>query len=80
MSFGSGHREFRLYTSYYLFLGKCSFGEFPIEIDNWDIDNKKIHILIEQLDFFNAGYIKPFIDKNTHIGNFKLYYDVIQQF
>ena len=80
MSFGSGNREFRLYTHYFLFLGKIKFGEFPIEIENWDIDNKKIYIRIEKLDFFMSGTIKSWTDKNTHIGIFKLRYNIIDSY
>ena len=76
MSFGSGKRELRLFTSFYLYLGKCTMGEFPIEIEKWDIDCKTINIRIPQHHISNISYVKQYTDRNTNIGMFKLFYNI----
>ena len=77
MSFGSGKTELRLYTSYYFFSGKCLLGEFPVEIEEWNIQNKTIYIKIRQHDVSNASYVKQFTDKNSNIGRFNMVYQVV---
>lgn len=76
MSFGSGKTELRLYRSCYLYAGKCMFGEFPLRIEKWDIQNKEIFIKIRQHDVTNSSYIKQYTNKNTHIGKFNLFYQI----
>jgi hypothetical protein len=76
MFFGSGKKEMRLYTSYYLFLGKCIFGEFPIKIINWDLKNKVVSLEILQHRAENLSYIQQYISKNSHLGKFRLEFQI----
>jgi hypothetical protein len=77
MSFGSGKTEIRLYTSYYLHLGKCMLGEFPFEIEEWDLKTKEILIKIRQHNLSNDSYVRQYTDGNNRIGNFKIIYQII---
>jgi hypothetical protein len=76
LSFGSGKKELRLYTSYYLFLGKCVFGEFPLKIIEWDLKNNIILIEISEYRIENMPYINQYTNLNKRLGNFDLQYKI----
>jgi hypothetical protein len=80
MSFGSGHKELRLYTSFYLYLDKCILGEFPVELYSWDIVNKTINLNIQQHEISNLSYIYQYTNKNKKLGIFNINYQIVGNF
>lgn len=78
MSYGSGHKVLRLYTSYYLLIAKCKFGEHPLEIIKWE--GKDIDLEVKSPYKENQNYIEyvtNWVKRNRKIWNYNLHYKII---
>ena len=69
-----------MYNNFYILIGKCRYGEFPLKIG--DINNNDIELLIE-IPFSSASwgsykeYTIDFIKKNKKIGKYDINYKII---
>lgn len=78
MSYGSGHKVLRLYTSYYLLIAKNKFGEHPLEIKKWE--GKDIDLEVKSSYKENKNYIEyvtDWVKRNKKIWNYNLHYKII---
>ncbi|WP_245608901.1 hypothetical protein [Treponema putidum] len=51
--YGSGNKILYIYNNFYILIGKCRYGEFPLKIG--DINNHDIELLIE-IPFSSASW------------------------
>ena len=78
--YGSGNKILYIYNNFYILIGKCRYGEFPLKIG--DINNNDIELLIE-IPFSSASwgsykeYTIDFIKKNKKIGKYDINYKII---
>lgn len=78
--YGSGNKILYLYNNFYMSIGKCRYGEFPLKIEN--INNNEIELLIE-IPFSSAvweldrEYIINWIKQNKKIGKYDIKYKII---
>lgn len=78
--YGSGNKILYIYNNFYILIGKCRYGEFPLKIG--DINNNDIELLIE-IPFSSASwgsykeYTIDFIKKNKKIGKYDIKYKII---
>ena len=77
MSFGSGNKVMKLYSSDSLSVDECFYSSHPLEITDWNDS-----LLIIKCSVFTGHgdkayrkwYLDNSIDKNDEIGNFKTIY------
>lgn len=77
MAYSSDNKELILYNRYFMILGKCRFGEHPLNIENWDDENILITISTRYRNEERINYITRWIKKNNRIGKFNIKYKLI---
>jgi hypothetical protein len=72
-----GHKVLRLYSADSISIGELNYGEHPMEIVSWKntliVLNACIGSSIEN-SAYNRWYLDNSVDKNNHIGSYKLVY------
>lgn len=77
-SFGSPHKVLSLYGIEGDFLDEAVFGDHSIRIESVQDDTLTLLIPVTFYDKGGEDYIQSWLDKNTHIGEFKIEYQVFK--